>query len=69
METIKVQIDEKKAMEVRMLAMQIYGPKKGSISAAVNEALREWVAKFSKLKKLLISIFSNIFFCGTLKNF
>ena len=48
METIKVQIDEKKAKDVRAMAMQIYGHKKGAISAAINTAIEQWLAKFSK---------------------
>ncbi len=51
METIKVQIDEKKAQEVRRVAMELYGHKKGSISNAINAALDEWLIRLKTRKK------------------
>ena len=43
MATIKVQMDEKRAVEVRRVAMQVYGHKKGAISTAVNNAIDQWL--------------------------
>ncbi|MBI4044530.1 MAG: hypothetical protein HY392_02380 [Candidatus Diapherotrites archaeon] len=43
METLRVQVDEKKARLVRKKAMEAYGHSKGSISKAVNVALDKWI--------------------------
>jgi len=50
METLKVQLDEKKSKRVRKKAMEIYGHSKGSISKAVNAALDKWLASIEGKK-------------------
>ena len=42
-ETLRVQVDEKKARMVRKKAMEIFGHSKGSISKAGNVALDKWL--------------------------
>lgn len=49
METLKIQMEEKKAREVRATAMQMYGHKKGAISMALNHAIEDWLNR-SRIK-------------------
>ena len=50
METLKVQLPEKKARLVRQKAMKIYGYSKGSISKALDKAIDEWLDKVEAKK-------------------
>ncbi len=45
METLRAQVDERKAKAVREMAMKLYGHSKGSISKAMNRALDDWLGK------------------------
>lgn len=51
METLKVQMKEKKAKAVREIAMKKFGFAKGSISKAFNDAIDEWIKKQTIVKK------------------
>ena len=50
METLRVQLEEKKAKLVRKKAMEVYGHSKGSISKAIDSALNSWLNKVSVKK-------------------
>ena len=50
METLKVQMQERKAKIVREKAMGIYGYSKGSISKALNSAVDGWLEKVEAKK-------------------
>lgn len=65
METIRAQVEEKKARVFRKRAMEKYGHSKGAISMAVNKAIGEWLdrheAKKSAIKASeLIGIVSDL---------
>ncbi len=45
METLKVQMEDPEAKKFREKAMKIYGHSKGSISKAMNSAIRTWLDK------------------------
>ncbi|MEW6295626.1 MAG: hypothetical protein AB1467_05030 [Candidatus Diapherotrites archaeon] len=45
METLKVQLDRKKAELFRMNAMKTYGYSKGAISRALNDAIDKWLER------------------------
>jgi hypothetical protein len=52
METLRIQINPKKALAIKKMAMSKFGFEKGAISKAVNEALDEWMKKEKDSKKV-----------------
>ena len=53
METLKVQVKEKKAHIFRERAMKAFGHSKGAISNAMNSAMDMWLDKWEGKKSLL----------------
>ncbi len=53
METLKVQLEKKKASYFRQKAMGFYGYSKGSISKAMNTAIDDWLSKVEAKNGLL----------------
>ncbi len=52
-QTLRMQVKEKKAQLFREKAMSKFGHSKGAISKALNEALDAWLSRFEGKKKFV----------------
>ena len=53
METLRAQVEEKKAKLFRRRAMRAYGDSKGAISKALNKAIEDWLSRTEAKKGLI----------------